>query len=216
VAILMASYRQPGAGGYRGKRLLDLALVLLSTPVSLTVGIVCALAVRLESQGPVFFRQPRVGMNGKPFLIWKFRSMVHANDPNPAFPDDSRITRVGRLLRRSSLDELPQLINVIRGEMSLVGPRPTLPYQAERYTPRQRQRLSIRPGLTGLAQIRGRNSLTWEQRIEHDLEYCTNQSLIGDLGILVATLWVLFHGTGVMGHPTDDPLANEMDSQPRS
>lgn len=200
-------------GGYRGKRLFDLGLVFLTAPVSLPLGIICGLAVKLDSPGPMFFRQSRVGVNGKPFSLWKFRSMVHAEDPNSTFPDPSRVTRAGRFLRRTSLDELPQLINVLRGEMSLVGPRPTLAYQVKRYTPRQTERLSVRPGLTGLAQIRGRNTLTWEQRIEHDLEYRTNQSLIGDVRILLATLWVLLRGTGLRGHPTDDPLAIEMDGE---
>jgi lipopolysaccharide/colanic/teichoic acid biosynthesis glycosyltransferase len=201
------------AGGYRGKRQFDLALVLLTAPITLAVGILCALAIRLDSPGPIFFRQPRVGLDGKPFLLWKFRSMMHAKDPHPSFPDDRRVTRAGRLLRRSSLDELPQLINVLRGEMSLVGPRPTLAYQVERYTSVQRQRLSIRPGLTGLAQIRGRNSLTWERRIEYDLEYRTDQSLVSDIEILLATVWVLLRGTGLKGHPADDPLATEPDGQ---
>jgi lipopolysaccharide/colanic/teichoic acid biosynthesis glycosyltransferase len=139
--------------------------------------------------------------------------MMSTKDPNPAFPDDRRVTRVGRALRRTSLDELPQLINVLRGEMSLVGPRPTLAYQVERYTPAQRQRLSIRPGLTGLAQVRGRNALTWERRIEYDLEYRASQSLVSDVEILLATVWVLLRGTGLKGHPTDDPLATEIDRQ---
>ena len=201
------------SGGYRGKRQFDLALVLLTAPVTLPVGILCAVAVRLDSPGPIFFRQPRVGLDGKPFSLWKFRSMLHTKDPNPAFPDDRRVTRVGHMLRRTSLDELPQLMNVLRGDMSLVGPRPTLAYQVERYTPAQRQRLSIRPGLTGLAQIRGRNSLTWERRIEYDLEYRTDQSLVSDVKILLATVWVLLRGTGLKGHPTNDPLATELDGQ---
>ena len=122
------------------------------------LGAVCAVAVRLTSPGPVLFRQERIGMGGEPFEMVKFRSMRHG--VNPIFPDADRITRVGRLLRRTSLDELPNLINVARGEMSIVGPRPTLAYQVERYDDRQRNRLAVRPGLTGLAQVNGRNALS--------------------------------------------------------
>jgi len=135
--------------------------------------------------------------------------MVHGRNPNPLFPDASRITRSGHFLRRTALDELPQLINVLRGEMSLVGPRPTLSYQVDRYTPRQRQRLTLRPGLTGLAQIRGRNSLTWEKRIEYDLSYLANQSPLRDVEIILRTFAVLLRGSGMAGHPTQDPLAAE-------
>ncbi len=135
----------------------------------------------------------------------KFRTMVVGD--NPIIPDDSRITVAGRWLRRSSLDELPNLLNVAWGEMSMVGPRPTLEYQVERYDARQRRRLACRPGLTGLAQIRGRNALSWSERIEHDLEYVETQSPFLDLRILWATVAVLVTGAGVEGHAGDDPLA---------
>ncbi len=190
---------------YRGKRVVDLAVLVVVALPALVLGLVCALAVRLTSPGPVLFRQERVGMNGRPFTVVKFRTMV-AED-NPIFPDPDRITSAGRWLRRLSLDELPQLINVWRGEMSVVGPRPTLAYQVERYTPRQRARLAVRPGLTGLAQIRGRNALPWDERIEHDLEYVQTQSWRLDLTILWSTVRVMLTGEGAEGHPTDDPLA---------
>jgi lipopolysaccharide/colanic/teichoic acid biosynthesis glycosyltransferase len=179
-------------------------LILVAVP-AISVGLVCAIAVRLTSRGPVFFRQTRVGMDGVPFEVVKFRTMVDGD--NPIFPDASRITSAGRWLRRLSLDELPQLINVARGEMSVVGPRPTLPYQVERYDGYQRQRLAIRPGLTGLAQISGRNSLSWSQRIDFDVEYAQSQSIATDVRILVGTVRVLLTGDGAEGHPEDDPLA---------
>lgn len=195
------------AGPYRGKRLVDLALLAVVAGPALLIGAVCAIAVKLTSRGPVFFRQDRVGRDGAVFTVWKFRSMV-AGD-NPIFPDATRITPAGRWLRRLSLDELPQLINVARGEMSIVGPRPTLAYQVERYTERQRRRLAVRPGLTGLAQVRGRNTLEWSARIEHDLEYVATQSVRTDLRILLATFGVVVSGDGAEGHPTEDPLASD-------
>ena len=189
---------------YRGKRLVDLAVLAVLALPALVVGLVCAVAVKATSRGPVLFRQERIGMGGRPFEVLKFRTMV-AGD-NPVVPDATRITTVGRWLRRFSLDELPQLVNVARGEMSIVGPRPTLRYQVERYDDRQWQRLSVRPGLTGLAQIRGRNALSWAERIEHDLEYVQTQSAVLDVRILAGTLRVLLTGEGVEGHAADDPF----------
>jgi lipopolysaccharide/colanic/teichoic acid biosynthesis glycosyltransferase len=189
---------------YRGKRAVDLAiLAVVSAPAAL-VAAVAAAAIRLDSAGPVLFRQVRVGRDGVPFEVLKFRSMVVGD--NPIFPDASRITRVGRLLRRTSLDELPQLVNVWRGEMSIVGPRPTLAYQVARYDDRQRARLAVRPGLTGLAQVNGRNELRWSERIEWDLRYVDMQSAHLDLRILWRTVKPLVTGAGAEGHPTDDPL----------
>lgn len=190
-------------GPYRGKRVLDLALLVLLAVPALIVGTVAAVAVRLTSRGPVFFRQVRVGRREAPFELLKFRSMVDASD-NPLFPDASRITRVGAVLRRYSVDELPQLINVARGEMSIVGPRPALPYQLELFDRRQRGRHAVRPGLTGLAQVRGRNRITWTERIEHDLEYLSRQSLLTDVRLLVETPVALLTGRGVEGHPAHD------------
>lgn len=200
-------------GPYRGKRFVDLALLAVVSLPALAVGAVCAAAIRLTSPGPVFFRQERVGMGGRHFTVWKFRTMV-AGD-NPIFPDASRITPVGRVLRRLSLDELPQLINVALGDMSVVGPRPTLPYQVERYTDHQRRRLAVRPGLTGLAQVSGRNSLPWADRIEFDVRYVEEQSVAEDLRILARTLGAMLSGEGVEGHPEDDPLAVPPPSPPR-
>jgi lipopolysaccharide/colanic/teichoic acid biosynthesis glycosyltransferase len=190
---------------YVGKRALDLVVLFGVAIPALLIGALCAIAVKLTSKGPVFFRQQRVGMDGQPFEVVKFRTMVVGD--NPVFPDATRITSAGRVLRRLSLDELPQLINVARGDMSIVGPRPTLQYQVDRYDERQRLRLCVRPGLTGLAQIRGRNALSWGQRIEYDVEYVQTQSLWLDVKILLGTIRVLLSGEGIEGHPEDDPLA---------
>ena len=192
-------------GPYRGKRAFDLLVLLLVAVPAVLVGAVCAAAVALTSRGPVFFRQERVGMAGHTFRVWKFRTMVTGD--NPIFPDDSRITSAGRILRRLSLDELPQLINVAVGDMSVVGPRPTLAYQVERYDEHQRRRLEVRPGLTGWAQVNGRNSLAWADRIDLDVEYVERQSPVFDLRIISRTLTTMLSGEGVEGHPTDDPLA---------
>lgn len=193
------------AGSYRGKRLLDLAVLAVVALPATVVGLVCALAVRLDSPGPVLFLQERVGRDGAPFVVWKFRTMVDGD--NPIIPSDDRITRVGRLLRRTSLDELPQLVNVARGEMSIVGPRPTLAYQVERWTDRQRGRLAVRPGMTGLAQVNGRNDLSWPERIEFDLAYVATQSLRTDLGILLRTASAMLGGEGTGATAADDPIA---------
>ena len=197
-------------GPYRGKRLVDVAVLIVVAIPSLVIGAVCGAAIRLTSPGPVFFRQERVGWGGRPFRVWKFRTMVHAAD-NPIFPAPDRITRVGHVLRTTSLDELPQLINVAKGEMSIVGPRPTLAYQVARYDDRQRRRLNVRPGITGLAQVRGRNSITWADRIDHDVEYLYRQSPAFDLKVLWWTLQTVLSSRGVSGHDADDPLATVHD-----
>lgn len=193
------------AGPYRGKRLVDLTLLVVVAVPALLIGAGCALAVKVTSAGPVFFRQERVGMRGRSFRVWKFRTMLTGD--NPIIPDPDRITSAGRWLRRLSLDELPQLLNVAEGTMSVVGPRPTLRYQVDRYTERQRGRLAVRPGLTGLAQVRGRNALPWDQRIEHDLEYVRTQSVRTDLAILAASVRVVLSGDGVEEHPEDDDIS---------
>ncbi|MEX2103596.1 MAG: sugar transferase [Gaiellaceae bacterium] len=181
------------------KRALDLAgaglALLLASPLLL----LAALAISLDDRGPVLYRQRRVGRHGEEFDLLKLRTMVvgaEAQGPGWAVNEgDPRITRAGRVLRRLSLDELPQLWNVVRGEMSLVGPRPTLAYQVERYTPRQRRRLEVKPGITGWAQVRGRASLPWDERIELDVWYVEHCSLWLDLRILARTPSALFSGT---------------------
>jgi len=195
-----------GRWGYRGKRAFDLALTVAGALPATAIGLMCAAAIKATSTGPILFRQERVGRDGRTFMLLKFRSMVDRAD-NATFPDASRITPVGRWLRQFSLDELPQLINVVRGEMSIVGPRPTLPYQVARYDARQRQRLCVNPGLTGLAQVRGRNEIDWQQRIEHDLAYIEHQSLMLDLVIVGQTVRQLLSRRGVEGHPREDPIS---------
>ena len=192
---------------YTGKRVFDLAILVAVALPAVVIGGVVAAAVRLSSGRPVFFRQTRVGLDGRPFEVIKFRTMIEAPEGNPIFPDPDRITRVGHLLRRFSLDELPQLINVYRGEMSVVGPRPTLPYQVERYDTRQRLRLAVRPGLTGLAQVSGRNAMYWSDRIDLDIRYVERQSPALDLAIIMRTLAAVLRRSGVDDHPSDDPLA---------
>jgi lipopolysaccharide/colanic/teichoic acid biosynthesis glycosyltransferase len=158
-----------------------------------------ALAAKLEDRGPVLYRQTRVGKDGADFELLKLRTMVVGAETMGAGyavdEGDSRITRVGRLLRRLSLDELPQLWNVIRGEMSVIGPRPTLRYQVERYDARQARRLDVKPGITGWAQVHGRAALPWAERIELDVWYVEHRSVLLDLKILAKTPLALFSGT---------------------
>jgi sugar transferase EpsL len=192
---------------YRGKRLLDLMIVTLIALPAIVIGMVSALAILLEDGGPVLFRQMRVGYGGRQFILLKLRTMTRIKRAKDAFPDPQDYTRTGRLLRRLSIDELPQLINVLRGEMSVVGPRPSLLYQVQRYDSRQAGRLRVSPGLTGLAQINGRNKAAWPERIEWDLQYVARQSFWLDLIILARTFRVILAGNGVTGHSRNDPIA---------
>ncbi len=180
-------------------RAADVALAGLGLAVASPFLAAAALAVKLEDGGPILFRQARVGKDGADFELLKLRSMVvDAERKGAGFAidrGDARITRVGRFLRRTSIDELPQLWNVVRGEMSVIGPRPTLRYQVERYTERQRKRLEVRPGLTGWAQIHGRAALPWDDRIELDVWYVEHRSPGVDLKILLRTPLALFGGT---------------------
>jgi lipopolysaccharide/colanic/teichoic acid biosynthesis glycosyltransferase len=151
----------------------------------------CALRVRLDSPGPAFFRQTRIGREGRPFEMWKLRTMhreVGRYEEAPRGPGDPRVTRYGRWLRATSLDELPQLLNVLRGEMSLVGPRPEMPFIAAGYDEWQRRRLSVKPGITGLWQILGRKDLPMHENLQYDFYYIRNRSLALDLSILIRTV----------------------------
>ncbi len=185
------------------KRAFDFLWALVSIIVLSPVMLAVAVAVLIDDGWPIFYVHQRVGRNGKLFPFFKFRTMVRNADKIGAKYEieerDPRITRTGNFLRRWSLDELPQLFNILRGEMSVVGPRPTLAYQVEKYTPRQRRRLEVRPGLTGLAQIKGRNSLSWPERIELDIEYIDNYSFIEDLRIIAATFGVLGKSEDIYG-----------------
>jgi len=193
---------------YHGKRALDLVLLGVLLVPSAIVGAIAAVGIATTSRGPVLFRQDRIGRDGKRFTLLKFRTMRHDPARPMGFPDSALVTPIGRFLRRSSIDELPQLWNVARGEMSLVGPRPTVASQVESYNDRQRLRLAVRPGITGLAQVRGRNALPWAARIDLDLEYVQTQSLALDARILASTVRVIVSGEGVRGHPADDPIAS--------
>lgn len=208
--------------GYRiVKRLFDLVGAVVVLVLSLPVWLVAAAAVKLDSPGPVLFRQTRVGRGGRHFTMLKFRTMLHGNDETihreyyrrliqgQAEPrvneegeevfllDDPRVTRVGRFLRRTSLDELPNLLNVLRGDMSLVGPRPPIPYEVELYDDRALGKLDVKPGMTGLAQVSGRGALTFDQVIDFDLEYVDRRSLSLDLLILLRTVPAVVRRRGV-------------------
>ena len=180
-------------------RALDIAVAGLGLTASAPVLAAAALAIKLEDRGPILFRQKRVGKDGVEFELLKLRTMVvNAEKLGAGYAvdkGDARITRSGRLLRRASIDELPQLWNIVRGDMSLIGPRPTLAYQVEKYTPRQRRRLEVLPGLTGWAQVHGRAKLPWDERIELDVWYVDHRSLKTDLLILLLTPVALFSGT---------------------
>jgi lipopolysaccharide/colanic/teichoic acid biosynthesis glycosyltransferase len=188
------------------------ALLVLAVPFALI-----ALCIKIDDRGPVFFRQERVGKSGRIFRVWKFRTMV-VNAMSKGLrvtvaADDERITRVGKVLRTWGLDELPQILNVLAGEMSLVGPRPTLPYQIEHYSPSQKRRLEILPGITSLAVVSGRNALSWNERIELDVWYIDHASLWLDMKILFRTLWcVLVTREGLYGKDgVNDPFADPGD-----
>jgi lipopolysaccharide/colanic/teichoic acid biosynthesis glycosyltransferase len=180
-------------------RVLDLLSASLGLAVASPLLAASAIAIKVEDGGPVFFRQTRVGKDGEDFELLKLRTMVVDAERKGAGyavdAGDSRITRVGRILRRTSVDELPQLWNVVRGEMSLIGPRPTLRYQVDTYTERQRKRLDVRPGLTGWAQVHGRATLPWADRIELDVWYVEHRSPRVDVRILLRTPLALFGGT---------------------
>ena len=210
----------PYRKGYQiAKRVMDVALCLVAMPLALPVLVICALAIRLDSPGPVLFVQERIGKGGRRFRMYKFRTMRHKLDDSyhrtfmKAFVNgeisadengrgiykpvqDSQVTRVGRILRKTSLDELPQLINVLTGEMSLVGPRPNVSWEVEAYKGWHQERLEVQPGVTGLAQVRGRSGLTFDSIVRSDIEYIERRSLALDLKILWWTLILVFLGTG--------------------
>jgi lipopolysaccharide/colanic/teichoic acid biosynthesis glycosyltransferase len=183
------------------RRAIDIVVSALALLLSLPVLLLAMLAIRLTSRGKAIYRQRRSGLNGAQFDMLKLRTMVdgaeHIGAGLAVNANDSRITRVGALLRRTSLDELPNLVNVLRGEMTLIGPRPTLPAQVAQYTARQHGRLAVKPGITGWAQINGRASLPWSERIELDLYYVENRSLLLDLRILLRTPALVLGGGGL-------------------
>jgi len=182
-----------------GSRIRDVVGAALGLVVASPALAVAAIGIKLEDRGPLLFRQRRVGRDGEEFELLKLRTMIVGAESQGAGyavdRGDPRITRVGRVLRRLSIDELPQLWNVVRGEMSLIGPRPTLRYQVEKYTDRQRRRLEVLPAITGWAQIHGRASLSWDERIELDVWYVDHRSPLTDVLILLRTPLALFGGT---------------------
>ena len=191
-----AGQRRRGLPRWVDLALASLGLVVMAPPLALA-----AVAIRLESRGPAIYRQRRVGRDGVEFELWKLRTMRADAEPSgtwePLEAGDPRVTRVGEFLRRFSLDELPNLVNVVRGEMAIVGPRPTIPEQVSEYTQRQRRRLEALPGLTGWAQVNGRAGIPWDERIELDVWYVDNRSLAIDLRILARTARLLLGGHGL-------------------
>jgi lipopolysaccharide/colanic/teichoic acid biosynthesis glycosyltransferase len=182
-------------------RALDVVVAALGLALAAPIVVLAAIAIRLESPGSPIYRQRRVGRGGEPFEMLKLRTMVAGAEQIGAGmavnQGDPRITRVGGVLRRLSLDELPNLVNVLRGEMAVVGPRPTIQAQVDQYTDRQRRRLEVKPGITGWAQVNGRASLPWHERIELDVWYVDNRSLVLDLRILARTARMLARGHGL-------------------
>ncbi|HKT83103.1 MAG TPA: sugar transferase [Solirubrobacterales bacterium] len=182
-------------------RFVDIAIAAIALLLLSPVLLLAAIAIKLGSRGPVFYRQRRVGLGGAEFEMLKLRTMVAGSDPvgvgTVVSRDDPRVTTAGRVLRRTSLDEIPNLVNVLRGEMAVVGPRPTIPAQVADYTPRQHRRHEVRPGITGWAQVQGRAGIPWEERIELDVWYVDHRSAALDARILLKTLWLLVTGHGL-------------------
>jgi lipopolysaccharide/colanic/teichoic acid biosynthesis glycosyltransferase len=197
----MRHNRRGRAAGAILRRCIDLVIAATASAITAPVVALLALAIRLESPGHPIYMQTRAGRDGRPFSIYKLRTMVAGAEFTGAGlaiqEGDDRITKVGKLLRRYSLDELPNLWNVLRGEMSIVGPRPTLPVQVEQYTDRQRGRLAVKPGITGWAQINGRASLPWAERIELDLWYVEHRTIALDLRIIARTVGLVLSGHGL-------------------
>lgn len=188
-----------------GKRLLDLLLVIPALLLLSPLLALLTLLVRLKLGSPVLFRQQRPGLHGRPFTMLKFRTMTGARDSQGnLLADKERLTPFGRFLRNASLDELPELFNVLRGDMSLVGPRPLLLEYLERYTPEQRRRHEVRPGITGWAQVNGRNGISWEEKFRLDVWYVDHHSLALDLRIIFLTFWKILKREGISqpGHAT--------------
>jgi lipopolysaccharide/colanic/teichoic acid biosynthesis glycosyltransferase len=182
-------------------RALDILIAALALALLSPVLLIAAIAIRLGSRGPVLYRQRRIGRGGREFELLKLRTMVQGSDPvgvgTVVGRDDPRVTAAGRLLRRTSLDELPNLVNVLRGEMAIVGPRPTIPAQVVDYTPRQHRRHEVLPGITGWAQVQGRAGIPWEERIELDVWYVDHRGTALDLRILLRTAWLVVTGHGL-------------------
>jgi len=182
-------------------RAADILIAALALLLFSPLLLIAAIAIKLGSRGPIVYRQRRVGKDGEEFEMRKLRTMVEGSDPvgvgTVVTRDDPRVTAAGRVLRRTSLDEIPNLVNVLRGEMAIVGPRPTIPAQVVDYTPRQHRRHEVRPGITGWAQVQGRAGIPWEERIDLDLDYVDHRSAALDARVLAKTLWLLVTGHGL-------------------
>ena len=182
-------------------RAFGLVIAAIALAILSPLLLIAAIAIKLTSAGPVVYRQRRVGRGGREFEMWKLRTMVQGSDPigvgTIVYRDDPRVTAPGRLLRRTSLDEIPNLVNVLRGEMAIVGPRPTIKAQVDDYTPRQKRRHEVLPGITGWAQVQGRAGIPWEERIELDVWYVDHRSLFLDLRILAKSVWLVLTGQGL-------------------
>jgi sugar transferase EpsL len=204
------------AGIPKSKRIFDLLLTVPGLVVVAPVLLVVAVLVRIYHGPPVLFRQIRPGYQARLFKVMKFRTMNNAaNTKGELLPDSERLTRLGRFLRSTSLDELPELLNVLRGEMSLVGPRPLFAHYLERYSPEQARRHEVLPGITGWAQINGRNSLSWEDKFRHDVWYVDHWSLWLDIKILLRTLWKVVKREGISqpGHATAEEFMGSSGQQ---
>lgn len=213
---IQPSQKTTNIASVMAKNTLDVLVCLILIPLLVPVMLAIGLAILLDSRGPVLFKQKRIGQNGKPFTIYKFRTMTHkfddskhraymqqyisgqAEQEGDSFkpPSASQITKVGAILRSTSLDELPQLINVIRGEMSIVGPRPNVVWEVEAYEAWHRKRLAVKPGITGWAQVNGRSSITFDELVKYDIEYVNNQSLALDIKIMVQTVTEVLKRSG--------------------
>jgi lipopolysaccharide/colanic/teichoic acid biosynthesis glycosyltransferase len=182
-------------------RIFDILVAALALAILSPILLVAAVAIKLTSRGPGIYRQRRVGLGGNEFEMWKLRTMVQGSDPvgvgKVVYRDDPRVTAPGRLLRRTSLDEIPNLVNVLRGEMAIVGPRPTIKAQVDDYTPDQTRRHEVLPGITGWAQVQGRAGIPWEERIELDVWYVDHRSPALDVRILLKTLWLVVTAQGL-------------------
>ncbi len=183
------------------KRIFDIICGVLGLIITSPLWLYVVIKIKTEDRGPVFFVQKRVGKDGKLFRMYKFRSMVVGAEKKGlgvfVRTDDERITKIGKFIRKTSIDELPQLINVLKGEMSIVGPRPTLEYQVKRYNEEQKRRLLVKPGITGWAQINGRNNMTWPEKIELDLWYVDHWNIGLDLKIIGRTIWSVLKKEGI-------------------
>jgi undecaprenyl phosphate N,N'-diacetylbacillosamine 1-phosphate transferase len=183
------------------KRIIDIICGVIGLIITSPLWLYVVIKIKAEDRGPVFFIQERVGKDGKLFRMYKFRSMVVGAEKKGlgvfVSTDDERITKIGKFIRKTSIDELPQLINVLKGEMSIVGPRPTLEYQVERYNKEQKRRLLVKPGITGWAQVNGRNNMTWPEKIELDLWYVDHWSIGLDLKIIKETIRSILKQEGI-------------------